>query len=148
MRLKTAASAEAIALPEIVVELLRSHRERQIQIFAAAGRQWTPEAFLFLGANLGPFDGKRDWDNWQALLARAGVKRHRLHAARHTTGTFLRATGHDMKTIKEVLRHADPKVSDVYTEESMAAKQAAAERVAALLVDGDLTKILGARRVA
>lgn len=146
--LKTAASSEPMALPELLVEMLRTHRERQIRAFAAAGREWTPGVHLFLSKAFKPFDGKRDWDNWQALLKRAGVKRHRLHAARHTTGTFLRATGHDMKTIKEVLRHADPRVSDVYTEEGMAAKAEAVERVAALLVDGDLTKIMGARRVA
>ena len=146
--LKTPSSSEPMALPELLVEMLRTHRQRQIRVFASAGVDWTPQAHLFVGKRFKPIDGKRDWDNWQALLARAGVKRHRLHAARHTTGTFLRATGHDMKTIKEVLRHADPKVSDVYTEEGMAAKREAVERVAALLVDGDLTKIMGARRVA
>lgn len=146
--LKTESSAEPIALPDIVVELLRTHRERQIRQFAADGREWSPDVHLFLDKRFKPFDGKRDWDNWQALLKRAKVKRHRLHAARHTTGTFLRATGHDMKMIKEVLRHADPKVSDIYTEEAMEAKQAAVEKLAALLMEGDLSKILGAKKVA
>jgi len=135
-------------LPEILVEMLRRHRERQIQQFAARGWKWTPEAQLFLDSRLKPIDGKRDWENWQALLARAGVKRHRLHAARHTTGTFLRATGSDPRTIKEVLRHATTALQDVYVEESMEAMKDAVERVAAALIDGDLSKIMGARRVA
>lgn len=146
--LKTEASEEAIALPDIIVEMLRGHRERQIRQFAEAGRTWSPDVHLFLDKRFKPIDGRRDWGNWQALLERAKVKRHRLHSARHTTGTFLRATGHDMKMIKEVLRHANPMVSDIYTEEMLAAKQAAVSAVAELLMQGDLSKILVAKKVA
>lgn len=146
--LKTDSSSEPMPLAGVLVDLLRTHREKQIQAFAAAGRKWSPEVHLFLDKNLKPIDGKRDWDAWQALLSRAKVKRYRLHDARHTTGTFLRATGSDLKMVKEVLRQAQLSVADGYTGEAMVAKQAAVERMAAALLKGDLTKILGAQNVA
>lgn len=146
--LKSDASSQAIALGSVVTELFRQHREQQIRQRAACGMEWDPEGFCFTDLSGKPLDPRRDNANWCALVERAGVKHHRLHAARHTTGTFLRATGSDMKMIKDVLRHAHASTSEVYVDVAMEAKRDAVDRVAAALMEGDLSKILGAKRVA
>jgi integrase len=144
--LKTEASEEPIALGSVVTELLRRHREAQIRdgIYAEDG-------YVFPGKNGGPRDARRDYDAWLRLLGQAEVKHHRLHAARHTTGTFLKATGADLKEIQAILRHADMAMSGRYVDLALDAKRDALDRVAAALIDGDLSVILagqGAKKVA
>lgn len=146
--LKSDASSEAIALGGLVAELFRQHREQQIRERAACAMEWDPDGFVFADFNGKPIDPRRDYGNWCEVVKRAGVKHHRLHAARHTTGTFLRATGSDLKMIKDVLRHAHLSTSEVYVDVAMEAKRDAVDRVAAALMEGDLSMILGAKRVA
>lgn len=141
---KTNRSAEPVALAGITVELLRAHRERQIQ--AAPEGEWDAEGYVFVDERGKPLDPRRDYGNWRDLLARAGVKRHRLHAARHTTGTFLRATGSDLKMIMDVLRHTKISTSGGYVDVALEAQRDAVDRVAAALIQGDLSKILYAQR--
>ncbi len=141
--LKTHASEAPLSLGAVVTELFRRHRERQIQLgsFDANG-------FVFPGSAGKAMDPRRDYENWRDLLKRAGVKHHRLHAARHTAGTFLRATGSDLREIQEILRHADMAMSGRYIDVAMQARADAVDRVAAALIEGDLGKIMGAKRVA
>lgn len=143
LRLKTHASEEPLALGSAVTELLRRHREEQIK----AGR-FDPHGFVFSDRAGRAINPRGDYQAWCDLLARAGVKHYPLHSARHTAGTFLRATGSDLKVIQQILRHADLAMSGRYVDVAMDAKRDAVDRVAAALMDGDLSKILGAQRVA
>ena len=53
------------------------------------------------------------------------------HTLRHTFGTLMRANGEDVKTIQELLRHANYKVTmDVYTQAVTDVKRTAHSRVA------------------
>jgi len=53
------------------------------------------------------------------------------HTLRHTFGTLMRANGEDIKTIQELLRHANYKVTmDVYTQAVTEVKRTAHSRVA------------------
>lgn len=142
--LKTHASEEPIAIGSACTELLRQHRERQIKdgVFDPAG-------FVFPGHRPGmPMDPRADYDAWVRLLERAGVGHHRLHAARHTAGSVLSATGADLPMIRDILRHADTAISAGYVDFGLEARRDAVDRVAKALMDGDLSMILGAKRVA
>jgi integrase len=142
--LKTHASEEPLAIGSACAELLRIHRERQIQagLFAADG-------FVFPGSAPDlPSDPHDDYERWCELVRRSGVAHHRLHAARHTAGSVLSATGSDLPMIRDVLRHADTAVAAGYVDLGMETRQAAVDRVAKALMDGDISMILGARNVA
>lgn len=142
--LKTHASEEPLAIGAACAELLRRHREAQIKagVFDAAG-------YVFPGYDKSkPADPRRDYDAWCALLARAGVKHHRLHAARHTAGSVLSATGADLPMIRDILRQADTAVAAGYVDFGMEARRDAVDRVASALIDGDLSMLLGAKKVA
>lgn len=146
--LKTHASEAPLALGPTCAELVREHRNRQIR----AG-SYDPEGFMFPGsAPDKPRDPRQDWQAWADLLVRAGVPHHRLHAARHTAGSMLSATGADLPTIRDILRHADAAMSTVYIDTGLEHRAAAVEKVAQALMDGGLaalsSMIEGAKRVA
>lgn len=142
--LKTHASEAPMPLGSACTQLLREHRERQIQ----AGK-FDEKGYVFPGHKRGtPMDPRQDYSRWQQLLTDAGVGHHRLHAARHTTGSVLSATGADLPMIRDVLRQADTAIAAEYVDFGLEARRDAVDRVAAALIDGDLSMIIGAKRVA
>jgi integrase len=63
------------------------------------------------------------------------------HTLRHTFGTLMKANGEDVKTIQELLRHANFKVTmDVYTQAVTEVKRTAQSRV--------VRQIMGEKEVA
>jgi site-specific recombinase XerD len=65
------------------------------------------------------------------------------HTFRHSFGTLLKANGEDVKTVQELLRHANSKITlDVYTQAANSHKRAAQSKVVRMMVPG-----LGQRQV-
>lgn len=113
--LKSEGSVASLYPPARIVESLIQRRAAQQAEFQALELRWTPEVHCFTTEDGKQVDPRRDYDAWHELGRRAGVPRKRLHAARHTAATLLRATGADIATVQEVLRHADPRTSRIYT---------------------------------
>ncbi len=64
-------------------------------------------------------------------------KRIGWHTFRHTFGTLLKANGEDVKTVQELLRHANSKITlDVYTQAVGSNKRAAQSKVIQMMVPG------------
>lgn len=56
---------------------------------------------------------------------------------RHTFGTLLKANGEDLKTVQELLRHANSRITlDVYTQAVGSNKRAAQRKVVRMMVPG------------
>lgn len=134
-----------LSVGTIGAELLRRHRERQQR---QMGDAWSGEGYVFCHPDGSPFDPRHDYEAWVRLQQRAGVPHHKLHAARHTAGTFLKATGSDLEDIQEVLGHAQIETTRGYVEIALGAQRDAIDRVAAALIDGELATLLRARTVA
>ncbi len=47
------------------------------------------------------------WKAWRKLAERAGVRLVRFHDLRHTTATLMLAQGIDVRTVADILGHAD-----------------------------------------
>jgi integrase len=63
------------------------------------------------------------------------------HTLRHTFGTLMKANGEDIKTIQELLRHSNYKVTaDVYTQAMTKAKREAQTRVVRMILPEKATK--------
>ena len=59
------------------------------------------------------------------------------HTFRHSFGTLLKANGGDVKTVQELLRHANSRITlDVYTQAVNANKRAAQSKVVRMMVPG------------
>ena len=69
---------------------------------------------------------------------RAGIhKRIGWHTFRHSFGTLLKANGEDVKTVQELLRHANSRITlDVYTQAVNSQKRAAQSKVVQMIVPG------------
>lgn len=130
---KTASSVRTVALPEVLVEALREHRERQ-DVERAEALAWVNSSLVF-STHLGTwFDPQNVYVFWHALCDRAGVRRCRPHDLRHTAASVLLMQGADMRTVMEVLGHSRmATTSDLYTHVLAEVKADAALRMDAFL---------------
>ena len=63
-------------------------------------------------------------------------KRIAWHAFRHTFGTLLKANGEDVKTVQELLRHANSRITlEVYTQAVTSHMRAAQSQVRMMVPD-------------
>ena len=66
------------------------------------------------------------------------------HTFRHTFGTLLKANGEDVKTVQELLRHANSRITlDVYTQAVTSNKRAAQSKVVRMMVPNVGTNVVG-----
>jgi integrase len=67
---------------------------------------------------------------------KAGIaKRIGWHTFRHSFGTVLKASGEDVKTVQELMRHANSRITlDLYTQATTPAKRSALSQVSGLFV--------------
>ncbi len=70
------------------------------------------------------------------VACKAGIqKRIGWHTFRHTFGTLLKANGEDVKTVQELLRHANSRITlEVYTQAVTSNKRAAQSKVVKMMV--------------
>jgi integrase/recombinase XerD len=70
---------------------------------------------LFIGRTGRRLSRKGIWKNYAALAGRSGTS-SRLHALRHTYATELLAGGADLRSVQELLGHADLSTTQIYTQ--------------------------------
>ena len=69
---------------------------------------------LFIGRNGKRFSRKGIWKNYAKSAAIAGTSSH-LHTLRHSFATALLKGGADLRTVQELLGHADLSTTQIYT---------------------------------
>jgi integrase len=66
------------------------------------------------------------------------------HTFRHSFGTLLKENGEDVKTVQELLRHANSRITlDVYTQAVNSNERAAQSKVVKIIVSSVGTKMAG-----
>ena len=70
------------------------------------------------------------------VARKAGINKNiGWHTFRHSFGTLLKANGEDVKTVQELLRHANSRITlDVYTQAVNSNKRAAQSKVVRMMV--------------
>jgi integrase len=132
---KTEASAKPVPLDSYMAEdLLRWRRTSPYPM---------PHDWVFASPTM---KGKQPYwpDNLMKRYIRpvakaAGIhKRIGWHTFRHTFGTLLKANGEDIKTVQELLRHANSKITlEVYTQAMTSNKRAAQSKVVRMMVPNE-----------
>lgn len=77
-----------------------------------AGNRGVPEVFLNYRGK--PLSRKGVWKNFQVFEAKAGVTA-KVHTLRHSFATHLLAGGLDLRSVQELLGHADLATTQIYT---------------------------------
>ena len=118
-----------IALPLHLTAALKAHRAAQLHERMTAGPAWDDGDFVWCQANGLPIGAHADWDEWNALLKAAGVRRVRVHDARHTAATLLLAQGVDQRVVMEILGHSQISMTARYAHVLSQVMSDAAERI-------------------
>jgi integrase len=140
---KSRAGERVVRLPAPLVEALRAHRVEQAKERLAAGSKWWtgPEDDpagswdLVFRSELGkPLQPKRDYEDWRALLATAGVPVVRLHDARHTAASLLLEMKVQPRVVMEVLGHSTIRLTlDTYSHVMPELEESAARQMSEAL---------------
>ena len=135
---KTARSRRTIPLPSVCVAALRVHRAVQNAERLGAGLAWHDFGLVFttsIGTPIEPRNLNRSFD---ALCARAGIRRVRVHDLRHTCASLLLAQGVAPRVVMEILGHSQLAVTmNIYSHVLPAVEREAADRMNAAL-SGDV----------
>ncbi|MFI0930371.1 tyrosine recombinase XerC [Streptomyces sp. NPDC021019] len=110
----------------------RRSRVQQIADQKAAGHNWkgTGQGLVFTTKNGTPIEPRNLNRSFEALSARAGVRKVRFHDLRHTCASLLHEQGADARMIMEVLGHSSIRVTmDIYTFVRLDSQRSAFDRV-------------------
>jgi integrase len=134
---KTAASVRTLALPSVLLNALRLHRERQQAERANRGSAWREHGLVF-PSNIGtPMEPRNLVRHFKTVLKRAGLPPTiRFHDLRHSCATFLVAQGVHPRVIQEILGHSDIQTTmGIYAHVLPEVQRAAAASIDALFPD-------------
>lgn len=126
--LKTAASGEMTALTRNAAEALARWETKQNRMRRDA-RRWADFGFVFttaFGTALEPRNVNR---SWTALCERAGVPEVRLHDLRHACASYAMSKGADLKSVQQMLRHANLETTQLYLHAVRDVPRAAADAI-------------------
>lgn len=131
---KTTKSHRTVALPDVAVAALQSHRVRQLEERLLAGSRWQESGLVFATAIGTPLDGRNVTRHFQKLLKDAGLPRQRFHDLRHTCASLLLSQGVHPRVVMETLGHSQFKLTmDTYSHVIPELQREAAGRIDEIL---------------
>jgi len=133
--LKTEASRATVPVPASMIDALADWRREQ-HAMRMASKAWLDAGLVFttsVGTALEPRNVSRAWE---AVCARAGVRRLRIHDLRHAWGTYLAPEpGVSRKALQAGLRHARSSTTDIYIHVLEEMSRETADAMDGILVD-------------
>ena len=94
-----------------------------------------PDAYLMTGREDRPMDPRTCQYQFTVLLQRCGIRHRGFHALRHTFATICVEAGADIKSVSELLGHADIKTTlKLYVHPSMESKRRCIQSIAFLKI--------------
>jgi integrase len=112
---KTRAGERRVYLGPQTAALLRRHRETQELEQQFAGEGWADHGLIFCRADGTPWRPDYVSKRFRALAEAAGLPPIKLHSARHSAISAMRAAGVDRDVRKRAAGHSDDEVHDRYT---------------------------------
>jgi integrase len=109
---KTRAGIRTVSLPVSVVEVLRAHKIKQMELRMALGLGKLPEdALVFANADGEPMRPDSLSTLWYHMVRDMGLPKVGFHALRHTHASALIAAGLDAVKVSKRLGHSSPAIT-------------------------------------
>jgi integrase len=108
---KTVRSRRTLDMPDLVIQALKRHRDRQDGERVVAGDNWAESGLVFtttVGTPVDPSNLRREFDR---LTRRAGIGHWHPHELRHSAASLLSAAGVPIEQISDVLGHEGPRTT-------------------------------------
>lgn len=127
---KSASSKRTIKMPRVVSAALLRHRDRQELEKRRYADVWIDTDLVFCARTGRPISAVWLHYNFAKLLAANGMRRITLHCLRHSAATLLLTQGVDLKTVSEILGHANIQTTaNLYTHVNNELREHAAEQM-------------------
>jgi integrase len=134
---KSRAGKRTIGLPDPLVALFRTHREKQDAERRAARQLWRDEGWVFAKPDGRPLNPNTDYHEWKELLREAGLRDARLHDARHTAATVLLILGIPTSTTMAIMGWSSAAMAKRYQHLIDSIRHDVAKQVGGLLWTSD-----------
>ena len=103
---KSRQSRRVIPLHDGLIAALKAHRRRQLEERLLAGAQWVDNGLVFTTGKGTPLEPRALNKDFDRIIAKAGLRRVRLHDLRHACASFLLAQGVHPRVVMELLGHS------------------------------------------
>jgi integrase len=135
---KTDRSRRRVELEHVTIEVLRTHRRRQLEERLAIGAAWHDHDFLFTRADGEPLRGTHLLErHFLPLLARLELPRVRWHDLRHTAVSLAIEAGVPITVISQMIGHSATSMTmDVYAHILPGQERAASRALEGVLFGG------------
>ncbi|NMO54533.1 site-specific integrase [Actinoplanes sp. TBRC 11911] len=136
---KSATSRRIVALDMHTVRLLRQHQRHQQRHHVRrdnTGKPYLCSGYVFTRPDGAPFHPGYYTQRLRLLIDRTGLPPVRLQDLRHGAASLAHTAGADLKTIQDLLGHANIAVTaEIYTNVLPAAQRRTAEKIARLVLN-------------
>ena len=113
---KSKTSRRSIAIPTSLTLLLKEHFKSQKMEDTVFGKRKGDSDLVFCTSKGGPLRPNTVTRAWTMVIKKCGVKRIRLHDARHTYASLMLLAGTNLKVVSERLGHSGIDVTaDIYS---------------------------------
>ena len=117
---KSDAGQRSLPLDPTLVAMLKAHRKQQLEDRLRWGELWVDSSRVSVQENGAELNPDTVSDRFRAIAERADLPPVRLHAMRSGAATMALAAGVAMKTVSEMLGHANEAItSKIYTAVSL-----------------------------
>lgn len=127
---KTKNSIRKVDIPSAIITILQNHKDKQSLEKVKAGNLYTDINLVF-STELGNYiDDRNLRRSYKRILTKANIPYIKFHSLRHTYATRLFENGVPLKTVSELLGHADISVTaNIYTHVMKKEKTKAADKI-------------------
>jgi len=117
-------------LPDVAIEMLKSHKVAQEQACIKAGEKWIEQGIVFSNTIGGFLSSNILRFLFHDLLKDAGLPDMRFHDLRHSAATILRGARVQLKIVSERLGHASiATTADIYSHVLPEMQQEVADKI-------------------
>lgn len=104
---KTSNSIRDIPLPNATVDIISKYKLLQENNWSQSCKPLTDDTLLFSTNEGKPLDASNLLKQWKSFLRKNGIEYKKWHSLRHSYASLLFQMGADIKTVQELLGHAD-----------------------------------------